>query len=310
MIWSFSNHNIFRRCQRQWYYKQVFAYWGAKDPLKQECWRLSKLKNIKAWRGSIVDEVISNTVIPKMRFGKMVPVSTALKKAKYLFDIQKQAMYKASQEKQLVKVGNDKYAGFYEEEYGNGLSDDDFINAWDEISSAINLFYECSDLQNLLNEAQVLVPQRPLMFNHNGSTVRAVPDVIGFSENSYPVIIDWKVHSYAVKDYWLQLATYAIALSRCKPHKDWPSFNKSVDPCDVKLVEAQLLTNDMREHFICTEDIEDLEDLIEASATTMSLAFGGFDKKEITADDFAVARNPYTCQYCNFRKVCWGDSHE
>jgi len=310
VTWSFSNHNIFRRCQRQWYYKNVYAHWNAKDPLRQECYRLSKLKNIKAWRGNIVDEVVSTTVIPKIGTGQIIPFPKALKRAKYLFDIQKQAMFKASQGKELVKAGKDKYGGFFEEEYGDGLSEDDFQESWREINDAISLFYKCAELQGLLNKAQVLVPQRPLSFKHNGSTVAARPDVIGFFKKGSPIIIDWKVHSYAIKDYWLQLATYAVALSRCKPHKDWKSIYRPVSPCDIKLFEAQLLTNDIREHYISNEEIEDLEDLIDSSASTMHLAFGGLDRKEITAEDFAAARNPYTCQNCNFRKLCWGDSHE
>ncbi len=118
MIWSFSNHNIFRWCQRQWYYKSIHASWQAKDPLRKETWRLSKLMSINAWRGRIVDKIISDTVVPAMNNGRKVPVENAIKTAKYLFDNQKRVMHQANSKKQLIKFMNDSHAGFHESEYG------------------------------------------------------------------------------------------------------------------------------------------------------------------------------------------------
>ncbi len=67
MSWSFSAHNSFRKCARQWFYKQHLANHKAKDPLRQEAYRLSKLENIFAWRGKIVDDTISLFIIPSLR---------------------------------------------------------------------------------------------------------------------------------------------------------------------------------------------------------------------------------------------------
>lgn len=307
MIWSFSNHNMFRRCQRQWYYKSIHASWRAKDPLRRETWRLSKLLNIYAWRGRIVDKVISNTVVPAINRGQTVPLSNTLKMARYLFDNQRHVMSQAIGSKQLVKFMNDSYAGFHESEYGSGVEDEDFSKAWNEIESAVSLFYESTQLWDLMKGARLLVPQRPLMFTHDDSTVRAVPDVIGFFVNDHPLIIDWKVHSRAIRDYWLQLATYAIALSRCNPHRDWISVPSQIDPCAVQLMEAQLLTDDLREHTVSEEDIEEVEDLISCSVTEMLLAMDGKDSKKLKPEDFPAAFNPKTCQLCHFRKVCWRD---
>jgi len=307
MIWSFSNHNIFRWCQRQWYYKRIHASWRAKDPLRQETWRLSKLLNINAWRGRIVDKVISDTVVPAMNNGRRVPVENALRTAKYLFDNQKRVMYQANSNKKLVKFMNDSYAGFHESEYGVELGDDAFQNAWSEIENAMFLFYESTQLWDLMKLARLLVPQRALMFKHDDLAIRAVPDVIGFFLDRHPMIIDWKVHSRAIRDYWLQLATYAIALSRCNPHRDWVSVPNQIDPCEVQLVEAQLLTNDIREHSVSEEDIEDVEELISCSTTEMLLAMDGKDSKKLKPEDFPAAFNPTSCQLCHFRKVCWGD---
>jgi len=305
MIWSFSKHNIFRRCQRQWYYKGIHASWRANDPLRRETWRLSKLQNVNAWRGRIVDKVISDSVVPTINRGRMLPRAKALQMARYLFDNQLQVMRQANEKRKLVKFMNDSYAGFHESEYGTALGDEVFKAAWAEIEKAISLFYESTDLWDLMKGARLLVPQRPLMFKHDGSSIRAVPDVIGFFDENHPMIIDWKVHSYAIRDYWLQLATYAIALSRCNQHRDWVSVPKQINPCKVKLVEAQLLTNDMREHSVSEEDIDEVEELISYSTAEMLLAMDGKDSKKLKPEDFPTAFKPITCQLCHFKKVCW-----
>lgn len=67
MMWSFSAHSSFRKCPRQWFYKTHVANHAAKDLLRQEAYRLSKLENISAWRGKIVDDTISNYIIPSLR---------------------------------------------------------------------------------------------------------------------------------------------------------------------------------------------------------------------------------------------------
>jgi hypothetical protein len=305
MIWSFSNHNIFRRCQRQWYYKNVHASWRAKDTLRQESWRLSKLQNINAWRGRIVDKVISDNIVPKINSGQSLPLINALKIAKSAFDSQRKIMFDATKDRKLVKVGNESYAGFYELEYGIQLERDNFVAAWAEIKKAITLFYDNTGLWDLMKDAHQLVPQRALTFKLDGSTIRAVPDIIGFFNGSQPMIIDWKVHSRAKKDYWLQLATYSIALAECNPHRDWISVPSKINPCEIELVEAQLLTNDMRKHSVSEEDIEDVEDLVSCSVNEISLAMDGKKSEQLKPDYFQAASNPKTCQFCNFRKICW-----
>jgi hypothetical protein len=58
VIWSVSESKLFRRCQRQWYFKHCVANAQAKkDPLRRRAYLFSKLQSISGWRGQLVDTV-------------------------------------------------------------------------------------------------------------------------------------------------------------------------------------------------------------------------------------------------------------
>lgn len=134
--------------------------------------------------------------------------------------------------------------------------------------------------------------------------MRVVPDLITFTNGQPPTIFDWKVNTYALRDYWLQLVTGAIALTRCTPHRDWPAGATSHAPQNIRLFEVQLLTGDTREHTINSEDVQEAEDLISISADAMRLAISD-DPKHTSPDDLISATKPAVCERYNFRSICW-----
>src|SRR6266511_1499673 len=89
MIWSFSNSHLFKKCQRQWYFKTHVANANAKKiPLRREAYLLSKLQSIAAWRGSVVDHVIGRRVVPALNNGWGINLANVLSYAKSVFDAQ------------------------------------------------------------------------------------------------------------------------------------------------------------------------------------------------------------------------------
>ena len=88
MRWSYSASRSFRQCQRQWFFKNVVASAIAKDPFRKRAYLLSKLQSISAWRGKIVDEVISNSIIPDLNRRNCVTLRDAKNRARRLFDRQ------------------------------------------------------------------------------------------------------------------------------------------------------------------------------------------------------------------------------
>jgi len=306
MKWSFSQHKAFKRCQRQWFYRSILANARAKDETRREARRLSKLMTVWAWRGKLVDAVLSDSVMPGIAAGRRVTVDQALAEARRMFEAQRQSGLRVAGPHQNCGA-NGAFAGFVEVEYQQPFAEGAFESAWEDIERSIRNCFENTSLLDQVRAARRVITQRILSFSHDGASVIAVPDVICFFEDEPPLIVDWKVNRNPVRDFWLQLATYAIALTRCKPHKDWPPLPSAITPCDVRLAEVQLLTHGVREHVVSEEDIVQVSDLIYWSFQDMMLACGGqTSAKALRAEAFDTAIFPGPCRTCQFRKLCSG----
>jgi hypothetical protein len=88
VIWSFSHSRAFDRCQRNWFYDNIFGNGVAKDKDRHEIYLLSKLQTISAWRGSIVDKAIETSLVPALKAGRPGQLRQALARARQLFDVQ------------------------------------------------------------------------------------------------------------------------------------------------------------------------------------------------------------------------------
>ncbi|CAI82364.1 PD-(D/E)XK nuclease family protein [Dehalococcoides mccartyi] len=294
MRWSFSSNATFRRCPRQWFYKQVFASSVAKDPIRREAHRLSRLENVQAWRGKIVDTIISETIIPRISAKQPCSITEAQQKAEDLFALQR-----------IQRSVPNGPVSFFEVEYGLPLTEEVFDKALTDIHKALDNFFAAKQVWDIFEQAQSLIPQRALSFKHETASVRVVPDLITFQNGQAPAVLDWKVNTYPMRDYWLQLVTGAIAITKCNPHRDWPNGATLYDTNQVKLFEVQLLLGDVRIHIASENDVHEAEDFISISATEMELACDGSESKNPQPKDYLVTSEPRTCQMCSFKKLCW-----
>lgn len=304
--WSFSQSRTFSRCPRQWFFATQLAKWNRRDPLAREAFLLSKLQSVSAWRGSLVDSVICDEIIPLLRTGAIVSRQRVLTVARKRFETQLEfARNKRWREAGMTaqSAGN-SYAALYALEYGEDI-EGELEAAWIDVDQALTHFLEMSELLRTLRKASQLIPQRTLLFRHSGVNVMARPDLIAAFRTGPPIIIDWKVHTFGAKDYRLQLALYAIALNRCRPHRDFPIDFRSHSPQQIKLFEAQLLTKKLRPYCLTEQDIHDAENHISVAATQMWLAIRSASDEGITYKDMQVTIFPDTCQRCPFRSICW-----
>lgn len=308
-MWSFSSGRLFDKCQRAWFYKSHVASAMSMNPLQREAYLLSKLQTISAWRGRIVDEVISTRIVPALEKGWRLNAQAILQYARLLFDNQRKfATSNCFRQEGMsqAKAGKD-FAAFYVVDYGIGVNRDDLICAWQEIKQALLNFLSMHELLEDLRGAERLIAQRSLTFSVFQAKARAVPDLIAFFPDQPPLIVDWKVHVFASRDYRLQLAAYALALVRSNPHQDFPESLAQYEPEDVRLIEAQLLTNVLRPYKLIPRDIEGLENHIVESFMEMNLAMGDNTTKSLNAFDYPVTEYPGACEPCPFRKLCWED---
>lgn len=305
MIWSVSKHKAFRRCQRQWFYSSIYKSHASKDQRRYNAYLLSKLQSIYAWRGSIVDKIISEEVIWPLNRGVLPKQGKALEKAKEYFEAQLEfAQSHTLFGSRIRPSDHENFAALFPFEYGEIISEEDLAKAWDDISTAIKNFYSQEALILQLSKAIKLIPQRALSYQYYGQTVRAVPDLIAFFLNQGPLIVDWKVHTFGTTDAWFQLGCYAIAIVRCNSHKDFPSKSR-INAEEVDLIEVQLLKNQQRIYRLNTEDINKIGGRIAQSIDQMNLVLGDIPRKELQPIDFLVTKYPSNCKTCSFRMLCW-----
>lgn len=306
MRWSYSSSRTFKKCQRQWFFKNFVASSRSKEPLRRRAYVLSKLQTVSAWRGKIVDDVISTLIIPGINQRSPVLLRDAKTRARDLFDRQIAFALNHPVGDGDLKASDhgDDFCLLHSVEYGAPPMASELDTAWQEIERALNNLYTLDAIKTPLKAADYIVAQRPLQFDlMDGTTAIAYPDAIAFLDETPPLIVDWKVHTFGQDDAWLQLAIYAIALSRCQ-HSDFP-FDFACDPANVRLLEVQLLTDFIREHRLEPDQIEDAEEYMMSSAYEISCLVEGKKYQELNIHDFMPAAHEESCQTCPYRAPCW-----
>jgi hypothetical protein len=146
------------------------------------------------------------------------------------------------------------FAAWHAIEYAEPITDVDIDMAWRDVELALQNLCAMTELWDLLWAASRCIVQRPLQFESFRVKVKAIPDLIAFYADAPPLIIDWKVHTRGSYGSRSQLALYALALARCRPHRDFPSPSRIGDPTELRLLEVQLLTGQQRFYRLCDED--------------------------------------------------------
>ena len=306
MRWSYSGSRTFKKCQRQWYFKNIVAHAKAKDPVRHRAYLLSKLQSVSAWRGQIVDDVISKVIVPGVNRRSPVTLrdAKALARDQYERQLDFALDHPINHPDLRVSDEGEDFCLLYGMEYDSPPSEEELEQAWREVEQALTNLYSMDAIRTTLKTSEFVAAQRPLHLSLiDGVAAVAIPDVIAFHKTTSPTIIDWKVHAFGENDAWLQLAIYAIALSQSK-HKDFPTdFRCTAD--QVRLLEVQLLTGLVREHRPDLEQIEDAHDYAVDSAYEMHCLVDGRKNVDIGLDDLLTALSEETCQTCQFRSLCW-----
>lgn len=305
-MWSFSAAKTFKKCQRQWYYKNCLANARARDPLRHKAYLLSKLQSISSWRGSVVDSVIAEVIIPTLK-GKRTPsLAIVRQKAGDLLERQLKfaRQHPLHQPEFLPSQFGSEFSVLHCMEYGGEIPDTEIEKAKKEIDIALVNLLNMSEVLSELTEARYLVAQRALSFSHTDETVRAVPDLIAFYRDKPPLIVDWKVHFFGVHKAMKQLGIYALALARGNPHRDFPPLCHWQES-DFRLWEVQLLTNKIRRYQLDELQITEIDRFIAESISEMQLIVGEQKKANLSPTEFLTAYSPETCQFCNYQSLCW-----
>jgi PD-(D/E)XK nuclease superfamily len=312
MKWSVSASKMFQQCPKRWYYRTVFADSDSGNPERAEAYILKQLQSVHAWRGKVVDEVISSYVVPKVNKKERIVPEEVLARAGDVFDAQL-AFARNREYRNGAKKTRFDYCALFELEYGDGLSDSVIQTARSEVVTSLNNLIASNVMKEISEEGSYLIAQRRLQFQFAGASVGCTPDLIVFFEEKPPLIVDWKVLAGYHREHWLQLGIYAFALSKAKRHRDFPQkwSQMIADPLNVRLLEFQLLRNRELPYVLTREDITEIEDYIFSSSTEMELVLNGSAKKpESLINSVPITRYPETCLRCSFKKICWRGNAE
>ena len=309
MKWSFTKSRMFLKCPRKWYFSQIMASPTSKDSMRREAYLLKQLQSLHAWRGSLVDTVIEKLIVPRMKSKNLPSEEDVITFSMNLMDRQlkfgKERKFRC-QNVTKSSVG-DEYCALYDLEYNGGLEEKPLQEAREDVIVSLRNLMRSDFLKETMKNSLYSIAQRSVTFQFEDTTISCTPDLVTFFQDNPPLITDWKVHTFANADYWLQLGVYALALSRTKPHKDFPDGVESrlKDPTTFRLVEYQLLKNRQREYSISPEDVTDIYDYIFRSCMQMNSLVNGKKYDELNLNQFQTARSPGICQKCKFKKLCW-----
>ncbi|MGC4074008.1 MAG: PD-(D/E)XK nuclease family protein [Nibricoccus sp.] len=88
-MWTVSEAKLFRRCQKQWFYKHRFgAALATKVPARREAFVLGTFQTVEQWRGQLVDKVIEEVVVDALNKRRPLTLTELLAEADRLFDLQ------------------------------------------------------------------------------------------------------------------------------------------------------------------------------------------------------------------------------
>ncbi|MBB6324474.1 hypothetical protein FHS59_000089 [Algoriphagus iocasae] len=305
MNWSYSGYRQFLKCHRQWYYKNIVAHSSAKDPFRREVTILSKLKTLDAWRGDIVDEVISQVAINKIRkkegLYEDALIWVANRKFEEKLDFARNRMYRTPN---ITFSDYGQVSAIIDFDNGNGVKESELKRVRNDIHQALTNFVKREDLIEHLRTASQWLTQRTISLPFSKFRVVARPDLICFFQDEPPHIFDWKVHTFATKTYQEQLLAYAFSLSKVNPHKDFPSDLGKYEVLDYSLTEFQLLTDEIRDYQVSDDDINSTE--AEIATGLLRMYRLGANKKfsESTPEDFPTTTDPSVCGNCSFKPIC------
>jgi PD-(D/E)XK nuclease superfamily len=299
--WSFSADRCFRRCQRQYYFREIAACHNAKKaPIRREAFLLKQIKPFELWRGLLVHEAIQRFVIPGWERGEDVDWSAVTEDAVSM--AARQFEFSAGRRYREEGVSKSAFPGEYcalaVHELGDEVDPSEIETVHNEIRTAFANLSEMDELLSHVAGRNRYWAELPLTVKFDGVNIQARVDLLFFRSFGEPTIVEWKTYDgIADGDAHLQTALYAWLLCR---HERWRVNN----PAAVERIEVQLLRGEVHRHRPVEDDFAELEDRLYQNIDEIRSLCGDHRYDELDLSEFAFAENPNSCRFCVFRQLC------
>src|SRR5437762_4734271 len=194
MDWSFSTERSFRRCQRQFFFREILAWHNGRDPLRREAFVLKQLKSPETWRGSVVHQVIQQVLVPCFENHTTIDWDSVIKEAQRMagrqYSFSEARNYRDLQISKS-KIGNE-YCALAKHESGEGVTAAELERTFAEIETAFRNLARMKDFLKYVQNRPKYWAELPVSVEYNGARINGQIDLMFFRGYGQPTIIDWK----------------------------------------------------------------------------------------------------------------------
>ena len=286
----------------QYWFREIAAWHNGKDPLRRDSFVLKQLKTLDQWHGLLVHRGIEKLVVPLLsqhaRPSWDDVIEETVRMAARQREFSRARRYRDA-DVSKTKAG-DEYCALLCHEDGRDLSPEEWDTAVGVVERSFRNLADLDPLWESIEGRGKYWSELPIHLYYDGAHITVQMDLLCFRGFGKPIIVDWKVsEAMGGSDARTQMGVYAWAMTRSSKWK----VEKMED---VQLLEVQLLTPAVFKHGCDEEVAVELEDRIFRSIDEIRSLCGDGNYKTLDRADFALARNPNTCSYCPFRKLCAG----
>lgn len=305
-MWTVSEAKAINRCQRQWFYQYRFrSALATKAPARREAYVLSTFQTVDQWRGSVVDMAIKEIVVPALNNRQELWLKDLLRQADRLFDSQlAYARANRARDAGMAKSHSPtEFAALLVVEENGDISDEDVQRARADVHAALLNLAKIPGLRDTLRSARRVVAQNTYHFKYRDEPMKVVPDLVVFYQDRPPLVIDWKVHFFGLRDARTQLLIYAMGLARSG--KAGGTMTRSWLETEIATMEVQLLTGVTRTFTLDDAAVVEMEEFIDSSMRTIARVGEGKEWDEIDVTDLSGPLADDGCENCGFKPLCW-----
>jgi PD-(D/E)XK nuclease superfamily len=280
----------------------------AKDDLRHRARLLDQVQRLDWWRGKAVHKAIENWVMPEVKAGRWPRDSRVISQAQDLA----RRRFLFSQAGRYRDIGRteagEDYCVLAPHYYGQPLDSNILDESLAIIAEALHHLLNSVNMREFLVGRQWYQWEYILDFEVEGTTVRAIPDLLMLSQSGSGLdVVDWKLAT-ATSNYYFQVAVYALAARET----GWLTKYAQVGVAGhvINLLEADpgiaLQSPYMVDEAILSNTLDAIYEDVES---IQSLTHGKkYDQLDI--EQFEYANSTGTCAMCNWRELCVELSNE
>ncbi len=296
--WSFSRDNLFKECNRKYYYNYYGSWngWSKEkaDNVTRTLYVLKNLVNRKIWKGDAVHKELSRILKTFKSTGKFNSLDDSLRR---LTKIMRDEFRFSKGKSYWNHVGSlRKVNALYEHEYDMDIQDKDWKDNYEETIECLKNFYSSSILTEMrtIKKSDIISIDStiPTPFDFNNSIIYVNLDLAYFLNDNLK-IVDWKTG--VTESNPLQFAVYALHVNN----------NHNIPLEKITVVEYNLQEKRSFTHSFTSEDIEKLKTYINNSIYEMKSLLADPDENEADITDFHRTEEVTRCDFCNYKKICF-----